>query len=390
MSLTNQSKKLSIAHRPLQASGAIEVVGSVPGRQVYQADRGEHTPDYTLTPLTLFPRCNATDPDSLTKGQGINAGLTNLKWYQTLDNTRTLIETTDTGYAITQSGEEKGKIQVKKNVMPGHALTLDFYAEYTDSSRTGETLVFRYTFLITCVDGSEAVPVLMVDSPSGGLDWNPLRDPAGQKLTAMLLVAGEDVTDTDKCKIFFYRVLPETGALELISDGNGDNDWEVTAIEKAALTIDRNYIGHEQTYVVKASYDPEGNPAATPDDAIAYAATTIRRRIPALECDWQGVPLQVPDGTTVIRPKPIVSDTRGVLDNPWDVLRADWYKATSAAATYSLAAQGEAPSIPFTDGMMLKLEVADRGPYAAVTNDDGTKYIADSAGRVVMARKSTS
>lgn len=386
MALTNQAKKLSIAHRPLQTSGAIEVSGSVPARQVYQADLGEHTPDYTLTPLTLFPRCNATNPDSLTKGACVNASLTNLKWYQTLDGTRTLIATTDAGYAITQSGEEKGKIQVKKNVSPGHPLTLDFYAEYTDSGRTGYTMVYRYTFLITCVDGSEAAPTLVIDSPSGGLDWNPLRDQAQQKLTAQLLVSGEDVTATAKCKIFFYRKL-STGSLELISDGNGDNDWEVVSIAKAALTIDRNYIGHEQTYVVKASYDKDGSPASTPDEGIGMAVTTIRRRIPALECDWQGVPQQVPDGTSVIRPKPIVRDTKGVLDDPWDVLVANWYKASSAAGTYSLAAQGEAPSIPFTDGMMLKLEVADRGPYAAVTNEDGTKYIADSAGKVIMARK---
>lgn len=387
MALTSKDKRLSIDYRPLQTSGAIEVTGSVPARQVYQAQLEEHTPDYTLTPLTLFPRCNATDPDSLTKGASVNASLVNMKWYQTLDGVRTLIDTTNTGYVITQSGAEKGKIQVKKNVMPGHALTLDFQAEYVDASRTGDSLVFRYTFLITCVDATEATPTLAIDSPSG-LDWNPLRDQAQQKMTAQLLVVGEDVTATAKCKIFFYRKL-STGALEAITDGNGDNDWEVVSVAKAALTIDRNYIGHEQTYVVKASYDPEGNPAATPDDAIAYAATTIRRRIPALECDWQGVPQQVPDGTRVIRPKPIVRDTGGVLEDPWDVLVANWYKASSMGAAYSLEAQGEAPSISFTNGMMLKLEVADRGPYACVVDASG-KYVADSQGRVIVARKATS
>lgn len=386
MGLTDKARHLTINHRPLQASGAIEVSGSVPDRQVYQEELGEHTPDYTLTPLALFPRCNATDPDSTAKGTAVNASLTNMKWYETLDGVRTLIESTDTGYAITQSGEEKGKLLVKKNVMPGHALTLDFYAEYADSARTGERLVFRYTHLVTCVDGSEAVPSLMIDSPSGGLDWNPLRDPAQQEIAARLIVAGEDVTDTEKCKLFFYRVLPDTGALEAITDGNGDNDWEIVSVAKALLTIDRNYIGHEQSYVVKASYDPGGNPANTPDEGIAQASTTIRRRIPALECDWEGVPLQVPDGTSVIKPKPIVRDNRGVLPSPWDILRADWYKASSAAASYSLAAQGTSPSIPFTDGMMLKLVVADRGPLACVVDANG-KYVADSQGRVIVARK---
>ena len=41
MALTNQAKKLSIAHRPLQTSGAIEVSGSVPARQQ------RHEPGFT-------------------------------------------------------------------------------------------------------------------------------------------------------------------------------------------------------------------------------------------------------------------------------------------------------------------------------------------------------
>ena len=53
-------KKIEVNYRPLQTSGGIEVVGSVPDVQVYQADKAEYTPDYMLTPLTLFPRCNAT------------------------------------------------------------------------------------------------------------------------------------------------------------------------------------------------------------------------------------------------------------------------------------------------------------------------------------------
>ena len=42
-------KKIEVNYRPLQTSGGIEVVGSVPDVQVYQADKAEYTPDYTLT-----------------------------------------------------------------------------------------------------------------------------------------------------------------------------------------------------------------------------------------------------------------------------------------------------------------------------------------------------
>ena len=40
-------KKIEVNYRPLQTSGGIEVVGSVPDVQVYQADKAEYTPDYT-------------------------------------------------------------------------------------------------------------------------------------------------------------------------------------------------------------------------------------------------------------------------------------------------------------------------------------------------------
>ena len=379
-----RQKHIEVQYPPLRLSGSIEVQGSVPGMQVYQADRQEYTPDYTLTPLTLFPRCNATDPDSLQAQGPVNAQLTNMQWYEVADGTRALIGADNTDYAITQSGEEKGKLQVRKNIGTVSPLTLEFQAEYVDSGRSGERYVFRYSFLVKAVDGSEAQPVLAIDSPAG-LDWNPLRDRAQQAITARLLVADEDVTATDKCRIFFYRRLPDTGALELISDGNGDNDWEVVAVEKALLTIDRDYIGHGQTYVVKASYDKDGKPAAEPDDTIAPATTTIRRRIPALDCDYSGVPLQVPRGTTTLYPRAVVRDTKGVLTDPWDVLQANWY-AKTGVGSYSLVAQGEAPDIAFSAGMMLQLEVADRGPLACVTDTSG-RYVTDAQGRVLTARK---
>ena len=65
--MATKQRKIEINYRLLQTSCNIEVVGSVPDMQVYQADKAEYTPDYTLTPLVLFPRCNATDPEAVTK-----------------------------------------------------------------------------------------------------------------------------------------------------------------------------------------------------------------------------------------------------------------------------------------------------------------------------------
>lgn len=384
MEIYSKQKKIQVNYRPLQTSGKIEVVGSVPSVQVYQADKGEYTPDYTLTPLTLFPRCNATDPSALTLPGTVNAKLTNMNWYETVNGTRKLIESTSKEYEITATGSDKGTIKVKKNIAPTAPVTLDFYAEYNDSTRTGQTFIYRYTYLIRTIDGTEATPVLMIDCPAGR-DWNPLRDSSQQTITAKMIVADVDVTTSGKCKFFFYRVL-DTGALEAITSTTGDNDWEVVSVSANQLTVDMDYIGHEQSYIVKASYDAGGSPASQPDDNIAYKSTTLRRRIPALDVDYSGVPGEVPGGTTAIYPEAVIRDTLGTVPTPETVLECSWLTKVGAGS-YALKAQGMSAEIPYQDGMMLEMQVTDRGPWAAVVDSSG-KYVTDSTGRPLVARKS--
>ncbi|MDD3038811.1 hypothetical protein [Bacteroides sp.] len=381
--MQSKQRKISISYRPLQISGDIEVVGSVPDMQVYQADKNEFTPDYWLTPLTLFPRCNATDPDALVKVGAVNASLINMKWYERINGVRALITSSNANYVITETGLEKGKLQVKKNVSTINPVTLEFYAEYVDSLRTGQTHVFQYSRLLRAIDGTDAIPVLMLDSPST-LDWNPCRDVVQQTITARLIVGDIDVTTTNKCRFFWYRVL-DTGALEQITDGNGDNDWEFVSLNKNVMVIDRNKIDTGITYVCKASYSPAGSPASTPDMNISYVSTSIRRRIPSLDIDWKGVPQQVSDGTNMIYPKPIIRDTVGDIPSPSELFICKWYTKIGAGS-YALVATGYTPSIPFKDGMMLKLEVEDRGPFVAVVSSDGS-YIVTENNEFIIVRQ---
>lgn len=381
--MQSRQRKITINYCPLQISGGIEVVGSVPDLQVYQADKNEYAPDYTLTPLTLFPRCNATDPSAIVKLGTVNANLTNMKWYERVNGVRTLITSTNADYVITTTGTDKGKIQVKKNVSTISPVTLEFYAEYVDSARTGQTHIFQFSRLIRAVDGTDAIPIIMLDSPSG-LDWNPCRDVTNQTITAKMIVADIDVTDTDSSQFFWYRVL-ENGTRELITDGTGDNDWEYVSLNKNVLTINRDMIDTGITYVCRASYSKDGNPSATPDDAIAEVSTTIRRKIPALEIDWKGVPTQVADGTKTINPRPIIRDTVGDIPNPSELFNCKWYTKTGTG-NYSLVARGYTPSIPFVDGMMLKLEVEDRGPFVAVVTEDGS-YVVTNNNEFLIVRR---
>ena len=139
------------------------------------------------------------------------------------------------------------------------------------------------------------------------------------------------------------------------------------------------------SYICKASYSADGTPSSTPDANIDYVSTSIRRKIPAIEIDWKGVPMGLADGTKTIYPKPIIRDTKGDIPNPSDLFLCKWYTKKGTAA-YALAATGYSPSIPFTDGMMLKLEVEDRGPYVAVVADDGSYLVTDS-GEFIIVRK---
>lgn len=375
MALTSNTKRMSISFTPLRTSGAIEVVGSVPRRQTWSADTGEFTPDYTLTPLVLMPRCNATDPDRYVASGSVNAGLTNMKWYEIQGTQRTLIEAGNANYEITTEGENKGQIKVKRNSSVVTPLGLEFYAEYADPRGSGQVYVFRLSTVVPVSDATVPAPVLLIDSPATVV-WNPLRQPSERTFAARVLAGDTGVTASSA--VTWHRVLDDTGAEELIT-GEGDNDWEVVSVDGPQLTIDMDYIGDGMTYVCRATYDGR---------QCEGVVTTLVRRIPKVEVDWEGTPTAVPGGTTVISPRPIVRDTMGILADSvaaeW--LRFLWLTKAEGASTFTQAAEGASPTIPFTDGMTLRLDVEDRGPMAVIVDDDGS-YITDEDGSFLFQRE---
>ena len=48
-----KTKRFDFNFRPLQINVSFSVDGSVPDRQTYDADNGEYTPDYTVTPAII-------------------------------------------------------------------------------------------------------------------------------------------------------------------------------------------------------------------------------------------------------------------------------------------------------------------------------------------------
>lgn len=374
---------MDVNYTPLKTSGGIEVIGSVPERQTYSANTNEYTPDYSLTPLVLFPRCNATDPDSYIKSGSVNASLTNMKWYEIIGTQRTLIGSDNVGYEITTEGDQKGQIKVKRNSSVATPLSLEFYAEYADT-RTNQILVFRFSKVIPVSDVTVPVPAFKIDSPATVI-WNPLRNPLSRKITALVFLEGNEISsDKQKCKFFWFRKT-DSGGLEAITDGNGDNDWEIEAIDHNTLTINQDYIGEEQTYVCKLGYSADSVPDQ-PNDDIPEVTTTIRRRIPEVEVDWKGAPTYVAGGTEKLKLEAFVTDGMGVVPDPEEWFRFVWKVKSPYSQSYSKQAEGIKPTITFIPGMMLELEVQDRGPQAILIDDTDGSVLQDAEGNVLFDR----
>lgn len=361
--MAKKQKRLEIYFKPLQISCSIEVVGTVPIRQIYQADKAEYTPDYSLTPLVLFPRCNAIDLDTDTMIANINPILTNMKWHQVVGGVESQILSSTSGYEITQTGTLKGQLIIHKNIDTTQPVTLKFSANYTDE-RTGQVYKFQMNTIIMAVDGTSAIPTLTIDSPAT-VTFNPLRETYSTQTITAKVFAG-DLEVTDKCRFFWYKVNPSTGAHETPKS----EDIAVVSATENTLTLDKRYI-EEDTYICKASYNPDGQPTDTP---LAYltASTTIRRRLAAFECDWEGVPTTVTGDTDAIYPRPIVEDAVGVIPNIEDgELRFSWLVRRSQTAPYTLISNEVEPEIAFSDRMMLQLDVEDRGALVPVADENG-------------------
>ena len=382
MKLASKKKSLNINYRPLQASISMQVVTSVPDRQFYSAMDKSFTPDYTLTPLTLFPRCAAVDADSMLASKAINSELTNMKWYERIGGVQKLISS-GTDYLITQAGENKGQIQVKKNSSIANPITLEFSAEYVDV-RTNQILKYTASRVIIVSDSSSPQPVLTLDSPDT-VQWYPVRDVLNQTITAKFMAGDKDITEDERVKFWWYRVL-STGALEQIIDGNGDNDWEIESVNRNVLVVNRDYIGDEQTYVCRAAYRETGNLPDSPETFDQTATTRIVRYIPRIECDYKGIVTGCPAGTSYIYPQGYIRDSKGVISNPEEWFKFIWMVKKPGASDYSKAGEGVSPTIPFTEGMLLDLQIEDRGAQAILADDADGSVLQDADGNILFDR----
>lgn len=381
-----KTKRFDFNWKPLQLAVTFSVDGSVPDVQNYNADSGEYTPDYTLTPLAIQPRVSIIDKDEVLPAGSVNHLLANIRWYQIINGTRTLILSDSSDYEIVTSGGNAGRIRVKKNAAPEVPITLEFYAEYSDT-RNGQLLVIRGSYQITCSNACDIVRVEL--NAEGQTIYNPLSDPDTQTVTATVYL-GQGICPAERIQLVWEKLYDDgswhpVGYDEVI-------DYDVTA-SGSTCTVNRRLMGAECYIRCRVKYSTEGTPGSVALTAASpQAMAAFVRRIPKFEYDITGVPVNIPAGLLVIAPEAIIRTTNGEIANAERELLPLWYIATNKATgslSYTLVGHGIAPTIPTKAmdnlyGAVLGLDVVDRGYIGAVADASGTVFIDNADGKVIV------
>ena len=383
-----KTRRFDFNFKPLQVSRTIAVDGSVPSRQTYDAETGDFSPDYTLTALIIQPRIGQMDKDEILVSGSINHKLANIRWYEIIDGVKTLIVTTNPDYEVTTSGTDAGRIKVKKNALPGHPITLELYAEYTDS-RTGQVHVIQDTFPIKC-NNTTALPEVFLDAADQTI-YDPLIDAADQVVHAQLKLGTRECAASKR--LFVWELLREDGTWSAVgSDATLDYCAEVSA-DGESCTIHRDLMGASLGLRCWAKYDVDGNPASvTLNDGSPCKVVEFVRRIHKFDYDIVDCPVNIPAGLLAIAPRASIFDTHGEIVNPERELLVLWYVATnkaSGALSYNLIAHGQAPDTLPTSAMNAQfgavygIDVKDIGPVAAWEDGDG-KLFEDGDGNIIL------
>lgn len=368
----------------MQISFAVD--GSVPGQQNYNADTQEYTPDYTITPFILQPVISILDKDEVLAAGRVNHTLTNVRWYENINGTKTLITSDNANYEITSSGGNAGRIKVKKNAQPKVPVTLVFYAEYVDN-RTGQILVIQGSHLITCDSVSDQVRIEL-DAAEQTV-FNPLTDVHAQTVTATVWV-GDEICNASKYALV-WEVQDENGSWHT-AETDTVMDYDIT-VNGDSVTINRWLMGIEMHLRCRVKYSADGDPGSVAlTDASPQAIISFIRRIPKYEFDITGVPYNIPAGILSMAPTAIVRTTKGDISDPEKELLPLWYMATNKAGgslSYSLVAHGISPTIPTAKmdnnhGAVIGLDVVDRGYAGAFTDAADGAVFCDAGGSVLI------
>lgn len=383
-----KTRRFDFNFRPLQVNISFTVEGSVPNKQNYDADTGDYTPDFRLTPLIIQPQVSCLDKDDFLQAGAVNHQLANVKWYEIVGGVSTLIQSTNTNYEITTSGGNAGRIKVKKNAQPKLPITLEFHAEYADP-RTGQLYSIVKTYPIRCDNSTAYMPILVLDAADQTI-YNPLTDPDTQVVHASLRLGVTECPTANR--LFVWEIFRADNTWSAVgSDTTLDYDVTVAA-DGASCTVNRSLMGTELYLRCRAKYDLGGNPSGVAlTDASPSKVVSFIRRVPKYEYDIVNAPTNIPPGILAISPEASIWDVNGIIANPLKSLLPLWYVATNKASgtlSYTQVAHGINPIIPTkamsqSYGAVYGLDVIDVGPLCAFEDGNGDIF-EDGNGDVII------
>lgn len=380
-----KTRRFDFNWKPLQLQISFAVDGSVPDTQNYNSDTQEYTPDYTLTPLIIQPCISVLDKDEVIAAGRVNHQLTNVRWYENINGTSTLIAADNANYEMTTSGGLAGRIKVKRNAEPKVPITLEFYAEFIDS-RNSQVMIIRGTYQISCSSASDLVRVEL--DAADQTVFNPLADATTQTVTATVW-RGASVCPAENYALV-WEVRGADGTWHTVGS-DAVMDYDVTASGNTA-TINRWLMGNEAHLRCRVKYSAEGSPSSVSlTDASPSAEAAFVRRIPKFEYDIADVPYNIPAGLLRIVPRAVIRTTNGEIENAEAELLPLWYIATNKASgslSYTQIGHGANPTLSTAKmdknyGAVIGLDVVDRGGAAALVDADGSVFI-DADGSILI------
>lgn len=366
----------------------IEVMadGYVPNTQNYDAIDDIFYPDYNDGPLNLFPRCTLIDPDSPIAAVTCNSKLLSFEWFEVTQSGQTPIYsqgvTMPDGYDVVTSGDYAGQLVVKKNGKVGIPRAMRFVGIYVED---GHTYKFDKSIPLITNDVSLASIELMIDADKATI-YNPLRMGEQQTINAKVMKGTEDITNSDKCKLLWFRRDSKGTETPLTGNVDFDNIDIVSAVKTAngsitSITVNREFIGDGQTYVVYALYRASKKFPAAPAEYDPRAYTTIKRQFPELTCEVRGDGLR--SNTDAACVKAIVSDGQGVVENWNRYLYASWKVSDGTKEEEKM--RGEEVMMPMEYGKTFFCDIEDRGTNKVLVSDTG-EWLTDADGNVIVTR----
>lgn len=388
MSLQRSKRKfMNVAPTVYSVACDVEVMadGYVGTVQNYDSFGPTYAPDYTLSGLPLFPKCQLIDPDSPVAAMVCNEKLSSFEWREVTSSGETVIYAGDTvasGYEVVTSGERKGQLTVKKNGTVGVPRAVRFSGIYTEG---GHTYRFTGSMPLKVADASSPGAELTIDSDKT-MVYNPLRMQPNQTVVATVMKGGEDITNDERTKLLWYR-RDEDGTETLLTAADDAENIEVVSATRSkngsivSLTIDRDLIGEGQTYGVYALYRANKVFPNAPEATDARAYTTIKRQFPQLFVEIQGDGLH--SETEKINARAIVSDNQGVIDGWNEHLYASW--KVGDGTSEKEVARGEQVMLDLEKGKSFWCDICDRGTYKVLASDSG-EWLVDEEGSPIMER----